>query len=117
VHPPHSYLHQMSLTLDKTQAKIAAQRKATLDAINALLDPINRGQLEDETTLPAYGAIESGSDGYLVTLHANGQEAIDYFLSDDSDYTPQQVVCLDTGEGRRVEMSVEYTITDTIAQF
>jgi hypothetical protein len=103
----------MSLTLDKTQAK----RARTLKTIIARFDPINRGQLEDESELPAYVGIESGTDGYLVSLHANGQEAIDYFLIDDSDYTAELVVCLDSGEGRRVEQSVAYAITDTVAQF
>lgn len=74
--------------------------------------PENTRELVEEANLPAYAAVATSRDGDWVSLHANGQEALDYFSQDDSDFEPRYIVCLDSGERREIVTETTFKIGD-----
>lgn len=74
--------------------------------------PDNTRELVEDQSLPAYAAIAASRDGDFISLHHNGQDALTYFASDDSDFEPRYIVSLDTGERREIVADVKYSIAN-----
>lgn len=95
-----------------TQTDTQQKRHDTLLKLLQRHLPDNTRELVEETNLPAYAAVATSPGGDFVSLHPNGQEALDYFASDDSDFEPSYIVHLDTGERREIVTEIKYSIAD-----